>query len=159
MSRNERQASTGGRRRKARTSKNIAGRRGSRRRIAVWGSAAVLAVAAGLFAARDASASHPEPRPDAHSRHVAAAERYSEFPRVAGIYATAAEVKGVLDGIFCYCLCREHSGHYSLLDCFKDDHAARCDVCLSEAALAHKMNGEGASLDQIRAAVDGFYAN
>jgi hypothetical protein len=78
---------------------------------------------------------------------------------VAGIYAQAEEVKDVLDGVYCHCMCSEHSGHYSLLDCFKDDHAARCDICLSEAALAHKMHGEGASLQQIRDAVDGLYGH
>jgi hypothetical protein len=116
-------------------------------------------VAAALFAARDAAASHPEPRPEAHSHHVAPSGQYSEYPRVAGIYAQAAEIKDVLDGLYCYCRCSEHSGHYSLLDCFADDHAARCDICLSEAALAHKMNGEGASLEQIRDAVDGLYGS
>ena len=129
------------------------------RRRAVWASAIGLAAIAGFLATRDASASHPDSRPDAHSHHVAPSGRYSEYPRVAAIYAQAEQVKDVLDGLYCYCRCSEHSGHYSLLDCFADDHAARCDVCLSEATLAHRMNGEGASLGQIRDAVDSLYGH
>jgi len=126
-------------------------------KAALWGVTILIAVGASFFAARGASASHPEPRQDAHTHHVASPSRYASYPRVAATYTQAAEIKEVLDGVYCYCNCSQHSGHYSLLDCFKDDHAARCDICLSEAALAHRMHGEGASLEQIRDAVDGMY--
>ena len=132
-------------------------RRGSTRKGLLWAMAAVLAGGGGFLAARDASASHPDPRPDAHSHHVASADRYGEYPRVAAIYTQAQEIKVVLDGLYCYCNCSEHSGHYSLLDCFADDHAARCDICLSEAALAWQMTGQGKSLDQVRDAIDNMY--
>ena len=38
-----------------------------------------------------------------------------------------------------------------------DDHAARCDICLSEADMAHRMHQDGASLDEIRTAIDRLY--
>ncbi len=89
--------------------------------------------------------------------HVVGAARYASYPRIARVYGQAAEVPQVLDGLYCYCRCAEHSGHYSLLDCFHDDHAARCDICLSEAAMAHQLHQDGKSLDQIRSAIDNMY--
>jgi len=103
------------------------------------------------------SAQHPEPREHIAHDHVAPAARYASYPRVARTYALVAEIPHVIDGIYCYCACSEHSGHYSLLDCYKDDHAARCDVCLSEADMAHRMHREGKSLDEIRTAIDRLY--
>ena len=103
------------------------------------------------------SGRHPEPREHVGHEHVAPAARYAAYPRVAQIYQQVAEVPHVIDGIYCYCDCSQHSGHYSLLDCFHDDHAARCDICLSEAAMAHAMHQDGKSLDEIRTAVDRLY--
>lgn len=103
------------------------------------------------------SSHHPEPREHIGHEHVAPAARYAAYPRVAQIYEAVAATPHVIDGVYCYCDCAEHSGHYSLLDCFHDDHAARCDICLSEAAMAHRMHQDGASLDDIRTAVDRLY--
>ncbi|MBT8461564.1 MAG: PCYCGC domain-containing protein, partial [Gemmatimonadetes bacterium] len=52
------------------------------------------------------------------------------------------------------CECAEHSGHYSLLDCFASDHGARCDICLSEATIAYQMTMAGESLDAVRKEID-----
>lgn len=103
------------------------------------------------------SSHHPEPRADAMHRHVVPAATYAAFPRVAEVYRLVAEVPQVVDGIYCYCNCEEHSGHYSLLDCYKSSHAAQCDVCLSEGAMAYRMHKDGKSLDAIRTAVDRLY--
>ena len=103
------------------------------------------------------SARHPEPREHIGHEHVAPADRYEAYPRVAQVYRMAAASPHVIDGIYCYCDCSEHSGHYSLLDCFHDDHAARCDICLSEAAMAYRMDQDGESLDRIRTAIDRLY--
>lgn len=100
---------------------------------------------------------HPEPRADAAQRHVVPAASYASYPRVAQVYGEVAQVPQVIDGIYCYCNCSQHSGHYSLLDCYKDNHAARCDVCLSEADMAYRMHQDGKSLDDIRVAVDRLY--
>lgn len=101
---------------------------------------------------------HPTPRIDALASQVMPAARYASAPEVAETYRKAAEIVSILDGLYCYCYCRETFGHYSLLDCFKDDHAAGCDVCLREAEIAYEMNQQGRSLDQIRQTIDGMYA-
>lgn len=125
----------------------------------VWlGGGALLLALAVLPAVTFAPADHhPEPRADAHERHVVAGAQYAAYPRVAQIYNEVAEIPHVIDGIYCYCACSEHSGHYSLLDCYKDNHAARCDVCLSEADMAYRMHQDGKSLDDIRTAIDRLY--
>jgi hypothetical protein len=118
---------------------------------------AVVALLLGLAATRSANASHPAPREGLTAADVAPASRYAAYPRIAEVYEMAAEIPGVLDGIYCHCDCSKHSGHRSLLTCFQDDHGAACDVCLTEAALAYRMTREGSSLKQIRKAVDGLY--
>ena len=125
----------------------------------VWVLGAVVVLGLAVIPTMDLSASghHPEPREHIAHDHVAPSGRYAAYPRVASIYAMAAEIPHVIDGIYCYCACSEHSGHYSLLDCYRDDHAARCDVCLSEAAMAYRMHHDGASLDEIRDAIDALY--
>lgn len=122
------------------------------------GGALVLGLLIVWTVAASSSTHHPEPRADMDHTHVVPAERYADFPRVAQTYAKVAEIPHVIDGIYCYCACSEHSGHHSLLDCFHDDHGAYCDICLSQADIAHRMHtGEGASLDEIRAAIDRLY--
>lgn len=123
----------------------------------LWAAAVVIAVVAGFLAARDTGAAHPKPRSDAHAHHVVPASKYDGYPRVADVYAQAETTKSVLDGIYCYCECSRHSGHYSLLECFETDHGARCDICMSEAALAYRLTQDGKTLDQIRNAVDRLY--
>ena len=123
--------------------------------VALLGGVAVLgAIVLSVTAARP---HHPEPRAMDHAGHVVSHERYAAYPRVQEVYRMAAQVPHVLDGLHCYCECGEHSGHYSLLDCFASDHGARCDICLSEAAVAHEMTRQGASLDDIRRAIDDLY--
>ncbi|MFH1765286.1 MAG: CYCXC family (seleno)protein, partial [Gemmatimonadota bacterium] len=100
---------------------------------------------------------HPDPRPGITGGTVVSAARYADYPRVNAVYAQAAEVAAVLDGLYCYCDCSNHSGHRSLLTCFESDHGAACDVCMTEASVAHQMTQDGRSLDDIRAAIDEFY--
>lgn len=133
----------------------------SRRTLWYGGStvAAILAIVAmAIFNQQAAAIHHPAPR-TAESRvtPVVPAARYSAYPRVATTYEAVAAVPDVIDGIFCYCMCAEHSGHYSLFDCFTSDHAARCDVCLSEATMAYQMTKDGKDLKTIRAEIDGRF--
>lgn len=125
----------------------------------VWGGGGVLLLALLLVPAMTLSAGghHPEPREHIAHDHVAPAAQFAAYPRVAETYTIAARIPHIIDGIYCYCACSEHSGHYSLLDCYKDAHAARCDVCLSEAAMAWRMHQDGKSLDDIRVAIDRLY--
>lgn len=104
-----------------------------------------------------AAAHHPEPAEGVTAEHVVHADRYTAYPRVATVYAQAAEIPHVLDGLYCHCDCSKHAGHRSLLTCFESDHGANCDVCLSEAALAYQMTRDGKTLDEVRAAIDGLY--
>jgi hypothetical protein len=118
---------------------------------------AVVVLLLGLATTRTANAHHPEPRGDLSEFTVASSSRYASYPRIAEVYDMAAEIPHVLDGLYCHCDCSKHSNHRSLLTCFQDDHGAGCDVCLTEAALAHRMTNEGRSLKEIRQAVDDLY--
>jgi hypothetical protein len=100
---------------------------------------------------------HPEPRAEITGETVLPAARYASYPRVSAVYEQAAEIAAVLDGLYCYCDCSRHSGHRSLLTCFESDHGAACDVCMTEAAVAHRMTQDGRSLEEIREAIDEFY--
>lgn len=102
---------------------------------------------------------HPTPRPPELQSDVVPAARYGSNTRTARTYRIAATIPTILDGLYCYCRCDEHSGHHSLLDCFASDHAAACDVCMREAEIAYEMTRQGESLDRIRAAIDRTYAS
>ena len=118
---------------------------------------AVVVLLLGLATTRTANAHHPDPRGDLSAVTVESSSRYASYPRIAEVYDMAAEIPHVLDGLYCHCDCSKHSNHRSLLTCFQDDHGAGCDVCLTEAALAHRMTNEGRSLKEIRQAVDDLY--
>lgn len=107
----------------------------------------------------DATDHHPTPRMNAGAIALQPPARYASWPRLAATYRKAAEIPDVLDGVFCYCHCSEHAGHYSLLSCYTDDHAAQCDVCLSQAEMAYDMSEKGKSLETIRLAVDATYGD
>ena len=148
-------------RRREQRDRHSKGGRPSRRWVPFWilgGSAlaAILTLSA-INAVTESGDRHPEPRAEAEAPHVMPTDRYAEYPRVAEAYELTAAVPSVVDGLYCYCQCSEHSGHYSLLDCFASDHAARCDVCMSEAVIASQMTRGGASLDDIRAEIDRVY--
>jgi len=44
--------------------------------------------------------------------------------RVRDAYTIAREIPEVLDGLYCYCRCRENFGHKTLLSCYVDTHAS-----------------------------------
>jgi hypothetical protein len=119
----------------------------------------VLVLLAGLLATRSGNGHHPSPRAGLTADDVAPASRYASYPRIAEVYQMVAQIPEVIDGIYCHCDCSKHSDHRSLLTCFQDDHGAACDVCLTEAALAFRMVGEGRSLKEIRKAVDALYSH
>ena len=64
-------------------------------------------------------------------------------------YQAAKEIPGVLVQQPCYCYC-QRKGHRGLLDCFKTDHAASCNICVREAVLADQMHRQGKSAEEIR---------
>ena len=67
-------------------------------------------------------------------------------------YAVAAKMPSVLAQEPCYCWCNR-IGHRSLLDCYRSEHAATCDICVKEALLAARMHDAGKTPQQIRAAI------
>jgi Protein of unknown function with PCYCGC motif len=69
------------------------------------------------------------------------------------VYALAARVKSVLYQQPCYCRCDRHVGHTSLLDCYRDNHGAMCDVCKKEAVYSYEQTKLGKTPAQIRAAI------
>lgn len=121
--------------------------------------AAVAAVGYTLIAPPAGAAQHPEPRAGITAGKVQPPERYADDPRVAQVYEEVAQIAAVADGLYCYCHCERHSGHYSLLSCFESDHGAACDVCLNQAHLAYTMTQRGASLGDIRLAIDARYGD
>ncbi len=72
-------------------------------------------------------------------------------------YAAARKYAAVLEHIYCYCHCKENLGHRALAECFESDHAANCDVCITEALIVARMTQEGRSPTQIQSAIDAFY--
>jgi hypothetical protein len=56
------------------------------------------------------------------TRPTLSPERFTGKARVT--YAIAAEIPEVLDGLYCYCRCRENFGHKNLLTCFTSTHAS-----------------------------------
>lgn len=122
--------------------------------VAGFSVAAFVVVSAAIRRTSGPLDHHPTPRLTREQPRIVPAARYADYPRVQEAYRMAAEVPDKLDGVYCYCNCAQHSGHYSLLDCFTNDHAAGCDVCMSEGTITYRMSQKGASLDQIRAEID-----
>ena len=139
-------------------SRSPSGRRPQNRSRTIWLMGGLVTLFLGLWFAVAASGGgerHPTARADIdHASHIVPASRYEGYPRVARTYTMVAAVPEVVDGLYCYCECAEHSGHYSLLDCFASDHGARCDICLSEATIAYQMTMAGESLDAVRKEID-----
>ena len=114
-----------------------------------------------------AAAARPEPVPgqsgqyryfenpeDAHPLPVTLPP--SQFPNaeIANTYAIAKEIPEVLSQQPCLCGCDNTSDdHSSLLDCYIDEHASMCMVCLKEAVYAKQMTEAGKSGAWIRDAI------
>jgi hypothetical protein len=131
----------------------------SRTNALLYGLSGVFLLIAAIvtFVGRAQAGVHPDPRAEADQIVTAAPERYADYPEVQETYKLAAHVKSTLDGLYCYCHCKG-AGHYSLLDCFRDDHGAGCDICLESARIAYRMANEGKSLEEIRLTLDQMYA-
>ncbi|MBI5327562.1 MAG: hypothetical protein HZB80_04605 [Deltaproteobacteria bacterium] len=69
-------------------------------------------------------------------------------------YEIAREIPEILDSLHCYCECKKHFGHKSLLTCYVDDHAAFCDVCMDEAIRAYELFKQGKDILAIRKTID-----
>jgi len=87
----------------------------------------------------------------AHAQPLPSTVEPAKFlvPKVKRAYAVAKAIPAVLAQQPCYCAC-QRSGHRSLLDCFKDEHAAGCTICIDEALYVDKMNAKGQCVEAIR---------
>jgi hypothetical protein len=80
----------------------------------------------------------------------------SRFPNagIANTYAIAKQIPEVLAQQPCLCGCDNTSDdHRSLLDCYIDEHASTCMVCLKEAVYSKQMTEAGKSGAWIRDAI------
>lgn len=132
--------------------------KGSRSQLLPWAIAGVAAVAliAVLVTGQGNGPRHPDPRPNARdaAAGVMPASFFASNPRIMRAYQIAREIPETLDGLYCYCECKEHLGHRSLLTCYNSQHGAGCDVCIAEAEQAYDMVKQGRALADIRTAID-----
>jgi uncharacterized protein with PCYCGC motif len=68
-------------------------------------------------------------------------------------YIVARDHPELLAQLDCYCGCEQHEGHKNLLDCFRTNHGASCDICVGEAVTAGQMLTQDTPVDQIRDAL------
>lgn len=78
-------------------------------------------------------------------------ERFSK-PEINRAYRVAQRIPRVIAQQPCFCWC-SRGKHRSLLDCYVDQHAAGCEICMKEALLADQMARQGKSPAAIRAAI------
>jgi Protein of unknown function with PCYCGC motif len=72
-------------------------------------------------------------------------------------FQIARQQPRLLVQLHCYCGCDKTLGHKSLLDCYRDRHAAGCPICIGEAKDASQMEKRGESIDEIRDALRARY--
>lgn len=74
-------------------------------------------------------------------------------------YMVARDHPELLAQLDCYCGCEQHEGHKNLLDCFRTNHGASCDICTGEAITAGQMLAQGTPIEQIRDALRARYGH
>jgi len=109
---------------------------------------AASAMRTGTAAAAPADAARPN--------RVLDPARFAD-PKTRAAYASAKQYAHVLEGIYCYCHCRENLGHRALVECYETEHAADCEICQMEAMVAARMTAEGRSVREIQQAIDEYY--
>lgn len=105
------------------------------------------------------SPKHPTPRPGITAARVLPDAKLTD-KSAAPVYAMVREMPQVVDGIRCHCGCADLAGFYSLLTCYEEGGMAQhCVICQGQARLAHKLHGEGWSLNGIRKAIDAEFGD
>ncbi len=70
-------------------------------------------------------------------------------------YWVATQIPAVLNKLYCWCGCENRGIHRSNLQCFEDEMAEDCPVCLGTAEIAYDMTRKGITdAAKIQAAVD-----
>ncbi|HEY7697102.1 MAG TPA: CYCXC family (seleno)protein [Vicinamibacteria bacterium] len=91
---------------------------------------------------------------EAHPLPVTLPPSHFQNQGIAGTYEIAKEIPEVLAQQPCLCGCDNASDdHRSLLDCYIDEHASTCLVCMKEAVLAKQMTDAGKSASDVRDAI------
>ena|ERR1700688_4583895 len=73
-------------------------------------------------------------------------------------YQLAGKNPALFSQLHCYCGCDQLYGHKSLLDCYRDGHGARCEICVGEALQANTLAKQNTPVEQIRQALRERYA-
>ena len=73
-------------------------------------------------------------------------------------YQVAEKSPALLAQLHCYCGCDRTLGHQNLLDCYRGDHASKCEICVGEALMAEQLSEQGSPVEQIRDALRRHYA-
>jgi len=130
-------------------------------------SACVVAAAAVFVGPRTARAAttrsralgpHPKPRPGITAAKMMTAEQVAGR-KAADAFEGVRAIPEIADGIRCHCGCAELPDYYSLLTCYEGPKAMAlsCPICQGEGRMAARMHKEGATLDEIREALDAKY--
>lgn len=86
--------------------------------------------------------------------HVLDPQRFSR-PEVRHGYWIATQIPALLNKLYCWCGCENRGIHRSNLQCFEDEMAMDCPVCLGTAEMAYQMSQKGITdAAAIQAAVD-----
>ena len=102
---------------------------------------------------------HPTPRPGIDASKVLTASQL-HVPAAAETFDLVRQIPQIVDGIRCHCGCAAAPGYYSLLSCYEGTGMAQhCEICQGQGRLAHKLHGQGWSLNGIRGAVDAAFAD
>ena len=117
--------------------------------------AIVYAMSGGSQSSDSAAASSDDAA--AHLRVTLDPQRFQG--NVRETYEIAERDPALLSQLHCYCGCDKTLGHHSLLDCYRDDHASRCGICMGEARDAEPMAQRGMPIEQIRDALRTRYAH
>ncbi len=82
-------------------------------------------------------------------------EQLAKTPDLIPLFDSVRQIPQVVDGIRCNCGCTNPPEFYSLLSCYEGHGMARnCLQCQGQARLVVRLQKEGKSLDEIRAAID-----
>ena len=131
-------------------------RTGNRRWIfAALAALAIVAAGVGAWTMRSAADSPAATTNATTERPTLDPARF--FGVVHEAYEVAQKNPALLAQLHCYCGCDKVEGHRNLLDCFRDRHGSRCEICVGEAIQARHMADQGATVEQIRDAVRARY--
>ena len=127
-------------------------------------TAAALLVVAIAYAGHMSSRTQPSDGQLAAAGDPAARIRITLDPQnfqgpVREAYEIARRDPALLAQLHCYCGCDKADGHKNLLDCYRDTHGSRCEICVGEARDAESMASRGMPIEQIRDALRARYAH